>query len=1071
MPARSLNGELGTARLKRWQLVNGREHGEQTSARFAWDGLDSAAVHTMLSVSEWPCDGDEPRWLGTLRAVDAYARAWAEHGSTAPSMFASADDPPLPFEDLWAPVLAFALERLASRCFGAIDRRLSTAGVAGLTRGLCRRLADMASATLQEEFAAFRPVGCGLLAPLLGNDEIPSSDQHYRRFVVHHVGTGLADLFGCYPVLARLVAETVDLWLVATAEFVDRLDQDHDALEAAFAGGAPLGKVVRTRSLLGDPHDSGRSVSSATFESGLELLYKPKPLAIDCAYAALLEWCNARCPAPGLLVHRTLSRGPYGWAEWVGQCECGDVAEVELYFERAGMLLRLLHVLGATDGHEDNLVAHGANPVVVDLETVVHAEYGGSDSRFREQAEYGLDFRVILDSVLRVGLLPEWGWEERDPSRAFDMSGLGGGGADRQLVRRWRFVNTDLMHASFAEERRPPGRNVVRLRGVRVVVGDYSDSVVAGFRRMDALLREHSEELLSSDGPLAGFAGCRARYLFRSTSSYRNLLEASWAPRLLRDAVERGIEIETLARAVAEEGSARPRQWPIFESERRGIERNDIPSFWTVVDGADLHDADGLVAGGFFRQKSSERIRERVRELSARQCELQVAIVRGSLLAQLAAPPTIGCSIEFDDAPRESVALPSSTAGLLDLAVELGDRLARQAVPLGPGAGSVWMTLAYIPEVAKLQFQFEPMTAELYQGATGIAMFFAALARVTGDEGAASTALEAVRPLRRFLRVARGGEGEWLVRRIGIGGMSGIGSVIYALCRIDELLPGHDLVADALALATMLTPEALAKDLHFDVMNGVAGAMLGLLALYRASANESVLERAIQCGEHLLQHRVSVDGKPPAWVGDSAVPLTGFSHGAAGIAYALFRLHEESGDARVRVAAQDAIAYERTAFCPERSNWADFRLATCGDGSHRCSLGWCHGAPGIGLARLGIPEAVADSEVAREIDAAVHATRSHLQQELDTLCCGNFGRIETLLVAGQRLQRPDLIDAAVTGAAEAVARAGRRGGFHLFPELPVGVGNPSLFRGEAGIGYQLLRLARPSELPSVMLLQ
>jgi lantibiotic modifying enzyme len=50
-----------------------------------------------------------------------------------------------------------------------------------------------------------------------------------------------------------------------------------------------------------------------------------------------------------------------------------------------------------------------------------------------------------------------------------------------------------------------------------------------------------------------------------------------------------------------------------------------------------------------------------------------------------------------------------------------------------------------------------------------------------------------------------------------------------------------------------------------------------------------------------------------------------------------------------------------------------------------------------------------------------------------------------------------------------ISRAGRTGGFRLHPMLPRQVDNPGFFQGKAGIGYELLRMARPGMLPSVLL--
>ncbi|HET7639605.1 MAG TPA: lanthionine synthetase LanC family protein, partial [Ktedonobacteraceae bacterium] len=52
---------------------------------------------------------------------------------------------------------------------------------------------------------------------------------------------------------------------------------------------------------------------------------------------------------------------------------------------------------------------------------------------------------------------------------------------------------------------------------------------------------------------------------------------------------------------------------------------------------------------------------------------------------------------------------------------------------------------------------------------------------------------------------------------------------------------------------------------------------------------------------------------------------------------------------------------------------------------------------------------------------------------------------------------------------QVVARAEQTGSFLLHPLLPERVYNPSFFQGMAGIGYELLRMAYPGGLPSVLL--
>ena len=77
--------------------------------------------------------------------------------------------------------------------------------------------------------------------------------------------------------------------------------------------------------------------------------------------------------------------------------------------------------------------------------------------------------------------------------------------------------------------------------------------------------------------------------------------------------------------------------------------------------------------------------------------------------------------------------------------------------------------------------------------------------------------------------------------------------------------------------------------------------------------------------------------------------------------------------------------------------------------------------------------------------------------------------METLLVAAHKLDRPDLLKFLHQAVTHIVTQAQAQGTFTLFPDLPPKVYNPGFFHGATGIGYELLRIAYPSLLPSVLL--
>lgn len=113
--------------------------------------------------------------------------------------------------------------------------------------------------------------------------------------------------------------------------------------------------------------------------------------------------------------------------EYAEQASCTTQQEVEDYYLRAGMLLCLLHVLGGTDMHNDNLVACGQHPILIDLETVTTPGYpsqmwstGHLTPSPQPEALDG-----SWQTVLETGFLPEWK-SHGDANHACDLSGLGG---------------------------------------------------------------------------------------------------------------------------------------------------------------------------------------------------------------------------------------------------------------------------------------------------------------------------------------------------------------------------------------------------------------------------------------------------------------------------------------------------------------------------------------------------------------------------------------------------------------------------------------------------------------------
>jgi lantibiotic modifying enzyme len=253
-----------------------------------------------------------------------------------------------------------------------------------------------------------------------------------------------------------------------------------------------------------------------------------------------------------------------------------------------------------------------------------------------------------------------------------------------------------------------------------------------------------------------------------------------------------------------------------------------------------------------------------------------------------------------------------------------------------------------------------------------------------------------------------------------------------------------------------LVSQAVPNPQTLDLISGSAGAIAVLLAAYRQLNCACLLERAVEHGEVLLTHGNRSD-EGLSWSGHRMPKnLTGFSHGTAGIGWALVELHQASGDARFLHAGLDAFAYERTHFNAELGNWPDYRRLPASYMS-----AWCHGAAGIGLSRVRAWEMLRHEKLLSEATVALKTLVADLPSIGNhSLCHGAAGNADILIYASEKLARPDLLE---------VAQAAGLQGLERFEERrlpwPCGLAGatelPDLMLGLAGIGHFYLRLANP----------
>jgi type 2 lantibiotic biosynthesis protein LanM len=1058
-PARSASpdalGETACRRLETWKTQKPFEQKALFDERLAHDALSEADLLFLLSESAESLKARArgvPDWLLAIR--EAFTR-FGSDARLAPVLDEVEGDHPLQRALL---ALAPLLQRGIARVEADVRAlRRSGAFVPVASGSVPRIFVGEIAATLL--FQVSKPLILEMhIARLEGRLEGDTPEGRFDDFL-RRLGEEqlIVPLLAKYPVLARQLVTTVDHWAEYLSEFIAHLCADWSAVCATFADGGEPGLLKTLDAGQGDTHRRGRSVLLLRFESGLRLLYKPKPLDVDAHFQELLSWLNARGAEPPLRPLKLLPRSGYGWAEFVAASPCRSEAELARFYERQGAYLAVLYSLGAADVHNENLLAAGEHPMIVDLEALFHPNvYAGDAILGANLAAEALD-----QSVWQVGLLPRRVWSDEE-SVGVDMSGLGGdpGQMNPHPIVGWERAGRDEMRLTRRRVELPASKNRPRLGGEEVDALAYQDSILAGFTRMYRLLAQHKEAFLTDRLPR--FAGDDIRVVVRSTNVYSLLLYESFHPDLLRDALDRDRFFDRLWGEAAQ----RPHLAGVIPAERRDLLRADIPFFAASPPSRTIFTSEGEPLVDFLAEPSLDVVRRRVHELGEADLAEQLWIIEASL-ATLRMGRHQALRKHLQLLPRERAV---STERLLARATALGERLEQLA--LQNDSGAYWLGVGPLDDSNWGVF---PAGVDLYAGAPGIALFLAYLGSVTGEQSHTSLSRRALAPVRAQVRTwleEEGREQNAAFALPTVGAFDGVASVVYVLLNLGTLWREPELVREAEALVAKLPP-LISRDENLDVVYGSAGCILVLLALHAIRPSRNTLDVAVQCGERLLATAQPLE-RGLAWTTlEGQPPLGGFSHGAAGVALSLLQLAGRSGEERFRAAALEAREYDRSLFIPELNHWRDLRVfpekrrqrAARSEG--QVMVAWCHGAPGIGLARLAGLNDSDDANVRAEIDIALASTIEHGFDMNHSLCHGALGNLELLLTAAEVLGRPQDHEELERAAAVALGSLEANG---PVTGVPLGVETPGFMTGLAGIGYELLRVAEPKKVPSALVL-
>lgn len=837
---------------------------------------------------------------------------------------------------------------------------------------------------------------------------------------------GLAGFLEKYPLVNTLQQDMLLQLTTFKSELYNHILIDTDSLSKLFNNNQPIGNAVKINTNQGDLHNEGKSTAIVEFTSGLKIVYKPRSGAMDVAFNTFINQVATEIGID-LKTAKVLHRGDYFWMEYIEHLPVTNAYELSGYYTQCGALLAIVFLLGGTDFHFENIIAGGKHPVLIDLECLF-----GATSEMQEE----------LFSVNNTGLVPAniYLGEQDAP---IDNSGFGAWGRQVSGIDRWAWINagTDALRLEKHKGIFTADKNQPIYDGTAVPPQNYLAEITGGFKRVCNWFITNKDVLDTPGSAFGNFKDKPIRVIMRYTMNYLFIIENSLNADALLSEDKRRQEIYRSLNEFPTATLLLPQiKALVNDAEFEAIKRMNVPLFTGNTSKHHIRESGDHPEWAFFETTPYQFTLNRIENFDAGKIEQQVSLIKSAFAARYGDAKISGATQIDENLTKYS------KASVLKETQFIASRIAASAIK----SNNTFSWNGYNADAGnKLIFgQLSPM---FYDGALGIACF---LNSVDSDANKQLTDTIMAAGVKRAYKTT-----------VDISFACGMAGLLYALVKTHRT--DNDNLQTAINLTRLIEPDDIKKDAKYDIMAGSAGLLLSLAALYKAAGSADVLELMVTIAHHLLQGRV-MDSASRALTWRSEQfdrPLTGFSHGASGIACALLTLYDITGIEKYKQAFYQSLQFENYYRNAERTNWCDLRKA-----GYDCKTAWCHGAPGIGLARLRAYSILKDEALLRDVETAIVTTKKHLLGHTDFYCCGNTGRIDFLIEAARVLDRPTLLQYARKALVTLINHKNNRGWYQTYDRENVEMENPSLFRGTAGIGYTLLRSINPNKVSCLGLL-
>ncbi|MED1477461.1 type 2 lantipeptide synthetase LanM [Bacillus pseudomycoides] len=938
------------------------------------------------------------------------------------------------FYTFYVPFFNYSLEVISNKLKGIHEEKMSYITIETLKKNILSTVADRISGIgLKVLITEINMARTGDL--LSGENEKERYDSFMNDFLQDK--EYIQSLFNSYPVMVRLMVETVHSTVDAMFEIVYHYTEDRDQLIELF--GEDFNTLTSIDLGAGDTHQNGRTVAMLNFTNKGKLVYKPRSLKTDELFNELLTWINKKGFKKPLKNLTVLSRDEYGYQEFITGSECNTLQEVENFYYRQGGYIALFYILNSTDFHHENIIADGEYPIFIDLETLFSNTIEFNNKLTDNKSAFMKLSLDIKDSVFQSLMLPAKFSD--DPLINYDLSGLGVSGeleVEPSAVNALDNIYSDQIKMVKQTVKLQEFNNTPRIKQKKTSASEHVQEIINGFTDMYKLILNNKKEFTLENGPLYSFQETFARQVFRATEAYSRFVSASIHPEYLKNGVDR----ESLFYYLWHGINLQPKFSRIAKYEVQDLLRTDIPYFTFKVGSTSLFSADKIEIKDFFDKTSIDIIKEKLNKLSNADHDRQVEFIKLSLSAIATNEQQEYTPYGFKEVEKSLLDTKNyHNNQFLNEAKKIGDEIVDRAIVGDDFKDALWFGLNLDNNE---QFKLSPISIDLYNGSLGIVLFLGILAKETNDEKYKKYAVAGLNYIEEKVTHTN---------LHSTSAFSGYSSISYAYAYLGKIWNDQKLIDKSREYITKIDSLLIENETIYDFVGGLSSSLLVLVRLYE-KFNFTELKPICDLIAQKLLNQASDQIK-------TNTLLTGLAHGASGYAWPLLEYAYKMDQNHLLNDILTILDYENSKVNVNQDNWLDLR----GSENPDAPAFWCHGAGGIGTSRLMMSQLIEDATINDDLQKCIDILMTKGFGISHTLCHGDFGNIDFLLTYAQITKNNEYTKISREIGKYVLKQKEENGKWNFDQNGDVNIFGFMI--GTSGIGFELLRLNNP-DIPSVL---